>query len=136
MRHRQPVTVVIPRLRVRAPVYEGGVSQSGVLTIVPGYALTHLRFSADLGQQGNYVLYGHDDIEGEILRDLPAMRAGDLIYLYQGSSRFIYQVVASRIVPPTDVAVLNATDSPILTLISCFPYMVDTERIVVQAALI
>ena len=37
---------------------------------------------------------------------------------------------------PTDVWVMEPTQGPTLTLISCYPYMVSTERIVVFADLV
>ena len=41
----------------------------------------------------------------------------------------------TQIVPPTQVDVMGATQEAVLTLISCYPYMVDNERIVVSAEL-
>jgi sortase A len=44
-------------------------------------------------------------------------------------------VTSSQIVAPTQVDVMNPTGVPTLTLISCYPYMVDKSRIVVFAKL-
>jgi sortase A len=38
-------------------------------------------------------------------------------------------------VEPTDTSVLASTGRPTLTLISCYPYMIDSQRIVVTAEL-
>ncbi len=130
------VTVVIERLGVRAPVRERGVDPTGHLPIAPGYTLTHFTFSAGLGELGNYVLYGHDDIQGNILRYLPTMRVGDHIDLYQGALHLEYTVTGSKVVPPSDVSVLNPTPDATLTLISCTPFDVDSARIVVTATLL
>jgi LPXTG-site transpeptidase (sortase) family protein len=130
------VTIAIARLGIRASVFDRGENADGSLAIAPGYSLTHLRFSAPLGTWGNYVLYGHDDIDHQILRDLPALRLGDRIVLDRAGTLFVYQVFDRRIVPPTDVGLLDQTAEPILTLISCYPYGVDSERIVLLASLI
>lgn len=130
------MTIAIARLGIRASVFDRGENADGSLAIAPGYSLTHLRFSAPLGTWGNYVLYGHDDIDHQILRDLPALRLGDRIVLERAGTHFVYQVFDRRIVPPTDVGLLDQTAEPILTLISCYPYGVDSERIVLLASLI
>jgi sortase A len=44
-------------------------------------------------------------------------------------------VTETRIVEPTQVEVMNATSDPTVTLISCYPYMIDKQRIVVFAKL-
>jgi sortase A len=40
------------------------------------------------------------------------------------------------IVEPTFVQVLDQTPDPTITLISCYPYLVDNKRIVVKASLL
>ncbi len=129
-------SIVIPRLGIHAPVYDRGVDGLGRLPIAHGYAVTHYRYSAPLGARGNYVIYGHDDIEGQIFRYLDQLRPGDRVYLHHGVHEYVYQVTGSQVVLPTQVSVLNPTSWPSLTMISCTPYWVDTHRIVVRATLI
>lgn len=121
---------------MRAPVYERGLDSTRNLPIAPGYAVTHYHFSAVLGQPGNYVVYGHDDIEGQIFRYLPTMRVGDLVYLSSANHRYTYRVTGSSVVSPDDVAVMAPTPNATLTMISCTPYWVDTQRIIVKATLV
>jgi sortase A len=87
--------------------------------------------SAEPGEAGNVVLSGHDDIFGEVFRNLGNLKAGDPVILYTSTRQFTYRVVATHIVAPTDVGVMETTARPTVTLISCTPYMVDTQRIVV-----
>lgn len=129
-------SIEVPHLDIHAPIYERGIDSSRNLPIAPGYAVTHYWFSARMGQPGNYVIYGHDDIEGSIFRYLPNMRPGDLVYLSNGAKRFTYRVTGSQVVSPDDVAVMDPTKNPTLTMISCTPYWVDTSRIVVTAMLV
>jgi len=91
--------------------------------------------SADPGQNGNVVLSAHDDVFGEIFRNLDRLQPGDQILVFTEQQEFVYIVTSSQIVAPTEVDVMNPTSTPTLTLISCYPYMVDKSRIVVFAKL-
>lgn len=91
--------------------------------------------SADPGQPGNVVLSAHNDIFGELFRDLDKLMPGDEIRLQTASRDYTYLVTGIRVVEPTEVSVMSPTARPTLTLISCYPYLVDTQRIVVTAEL-
>ncbi len=91
--------------------------------------------SADPGRPGNVVLSGHNDIYGEVFRDLDKLAPGDEIRVTTASQVFTYRVIGWRLVAPTDVAVMSATPRTTLTLVSCYPYMIDNQRIVVTAEL-
>jgi sortase A len=91
--------------------------------------------SANPGENGNVVLAGHDDVFGEVFRDLDKLQPGDQVILYTMQKQFIYRVTETRIVEPSQVDVMNTTNDPTVTLISCYPYMVDKQRIVVFATL-
>src|SRR6185437_14555370 len=129
------VILVIPRLGLRVPVVDRGLNAQGQLPIAEGVAVTHYTFSAGVGERGNYVAYGHDDIQGSVFANLGSLRGGDPIELLQAGRRFLYRVTGSQVVWPSDVAVLRPTASATMTLITCTPYMVDTQRIVVSASL-
>ena len=89
----------------------------------------------DPGQAGNMVFSAHDDIYGEIFRRLDELSPGDEIQIYTVSQIFTYVVTRTQFVEPTEVSVMGPTAHPSLTLISCYPYMVDNQRIVVFADL-
>ena len=91
--------------------------------------------SANPGTNGNLVLAGHDDVFGEVFRYLEKLQPGDQVILYTMQQQFIYTVTETRIVEPSQVDVMNPTSDPTVTLISCYPYMVDNKRIVVFAKL-
>lgn len=91
--------------------------------------------SANPGENGNVVLAGHDDVFGEVFRNLDKLQPGDQVILYTMQQQFIYRVTETRIVDPSQVDVMNSTSDPTVTLISCYPYMVDKQRIVVFAIL-
>jgi sortase A len=91
--------------------------------------------SADPGQVGNVVLSAHDDVFGEIFRNLDRLQPGDQVLLFTAKQQYIYIVTSTQIVAPTQVDVMNPTSDASVTLISCYPYMVDKKRIVVFAKL-
>jgi sortase A len=127
---QQAVRITIPAIKVQdVSVVQG----DGWEQLKKGVA-QHIG-SANPGENGNVVLSGHDDIFGEVFRDLSLLKPGDQVILYTTQQQFIYLVTGSQIVPPTEVSVMNATGDPTLTLISCYPYLVDNKRIVVFAKL-
>ncbi len=125
----QAVQIQIPAISVDAPVVQGdnweqlkkGVGQ-------------HIG-SANPGESGNMVLSAHDDVYGEIFRHLDQLEQGDEIIVYTAQHSYTYIVTSVQIVEPTDVEAMASTSDPVVTLISCYPYWVDTQRIVVQASL-
>jgi len=92
--------------------------------------------TANPGEVGNVVLSAHNDIFGELFRDLDQLKPGDEIVLSTGVQDFTYKVTGFRIVKPTEVSVMEPTTRPTVTLISCYPYLIDSERIVVFAELV
>ncbi len=125
----QAIRIRIPSIGVDAPVVEGDDWES--LKRGAGH---HIG-SANPGERGNCIISAHNDIYGEIFRDLPKVQLGDMVEVYTASQVYRYRVTQTRIVEPTDVSVMYPTSSPVLTLISCYPYGVDTHRIVVIAEL-
>jgi sortase A len=130
-----PVTarISIPRIGIRnAPVYDRGVDAKGLMLIAPGYSVTRYTFSAAFGT-GNTVIYGHDDIQGNIFGHLYDLAPGDTIQINLGAEIQVYRVTGHQIVPPTAVSVLNPTPDVRLTIMTCWPFNVDTKRWIVTA---
>jgi sortase A len=125
--------ISIPRIGIRnAPIYDRGTNSKGIMLIAPGYAVTHYSFSAAYGT-GNAVLYGHDDIQGNIFGHLYDLAAGDLIQITVAGQTQTYTVSGHQIVAPTAVGVLAPTGDVRLTIITCWPFNVDTKRWIVTA---
>jgi len=92
--------------------------------------------SPNPGQKGNLVLSAHNDVFGEIFRDLDQLQPGDEVIIYTNVRAYTYVVQQQQVVGPLQVEVMAPTPDPVVTLISCYPYMVDTHRIVISAALL
>lgn len=123
------VRIRIPAIGVDAPVVEGDDWEA------LKHGAGHHIGSANPGERGNCIISAHNDIYGEIFRDLPKLDLGDEVFVYTASQVYRYVVTQKRIVEPTDVSVMYPTSSPVLTLISCYPYRINTHRIVVIAEL-
>lgn len=125
----------IPRLGIKsAPIYDRGVDPKGNMLIAKGYSVTHYAFSSPIGS-GNAVLYGHDDIEGSVFASIKDLKAGDEVDVGDASGAVtVYRVTGKpTIVPPTAVQILQPTSDVRLTLFTCWPNWVDTQRVVVTA---
>jgi sortase A len=119
----------IPDIRVDAPVVQG----DGWKQLMQGVG-QHIG-TANPGERGNVVLSAHNDIFGEIFRYLEELEEGDEIILETLTQTVRYEVVRIDYVEPTDVSAMESTNEAVVTLISCYPYRVDTQRIVVVAGL-
>jgi sortase A len=127
---QQAIRIQIPSLNVDAPIVQG----DGWEQLKKGVA-QHIG-SADPGQNGNVVLSAHNDVYGELFRFLDKLQPGDQVVLYTQQRQYTYVVDRTVLVKPTQVEVMAPTGDPTVTLISCYPYLVDTDRIVVFAKLL
>lgn len=125
----QAVRLQVPRLNVDAPVVQG----DGWEQLKKGVG-QHIG-SANPGQDGNVVLTAHNDVYGELFRHLDQLQPGDSIIVYTQQRQHVYVVDRTVMVEPTAVEVMASTGNPTVTLISCYPYLVDSQRIVVFARL-
>jgi len=126
---QQAVRIQIPAIDIDAPVVQG----DGWEQLKKGVA-QHLG-TPNPGQNGNIVLSAHNDVFGEIFRHLDRLQEGDEVIVYTNQRAFVYVVKQTQIVEPTQVEVMAGTQEPVVTLISCYPYLVDNQRIVVTAEL-
>jgi sortase A len=92
--------------------------------------------TAQPGQAGNMVLSGHNDIFGEVFRHLDKLSPGDEVIVSTEIRSYTYIVRKIEVVEPTDVWVMAPTEHASTTLISCYPYRVNTQRIIVFADLV
>lgn len=125
----QAKRIVIPAIGVDHPVVEGDIYEQ----LKKGVG--HHIGSADPGETGNLVLTAHNDIYGEIFRRLDELEVGDEITVYTLSQRFTYIVQSTRVVEKDEVSVLAPSRNPTVTLISCYPYLLDTQRIIIKGVL-
>ena len=124
------IRLQIPAIDQDVPVVEG----DGPEQLKKGVG--HAIYSVNPGEIGNVVLSAHNDIQGEIFRDLDQLEEGDLVILFSERKSYTYVVEDVLIVEPHQVEFLESTDESVATLISCYPYRIDKQRIIVIANLI
>lgn len=128
-----PTSLVIARLGIDTPVIPLD-STSGAWQL-PSYSAGYLQEGTWPGQNGNFAVTAHDDRDGNVFQHLDAVHYGDVVQLHVGVHIYRYTVVALHSVPPTDTQVLRPTRGATLTLVTCTPFLVDTERLIVRGQL-
>jgi sortase A len=104
----------IPRLGLSAILKEG----VGRRTL--NMAAGHIPSTALPGQPGNVGVAAHRD---NLFRGLKDIRQDDSITLRTLDNTFVYRVVSTKVVDPTNVSVLDASpDEKTLTLVTCYPF--------------
>jgi sortase A len=121
---RSPSRIVISAINVDWPIVPGDSWEQ----LKQG--IGHHVGSANPGERGNLVLSGHDDVYGEPFRDLEKLEIGKEVVVYAGATQYRYVIKTRRIVAPNDLSVLEPARSPIITLITCTPYRVDSQRLI------
>lgn len=126
-----PVGIIsIPKISVSMVVVEG--TDADQLRSGPG----HYPGTPLPGHAGNVAIAGHRTTYLHPFYDLDALAPGDAVNITTVQGLFIYRVVSSRVVDPSDVAVVAPTPTPMLTLTTCNPRYSANQRLVVQAALV
>ena len=119
----------IPTLGVSTIVREGEDARTLQL------AIGHIAGTALPGTAGNMGLAAHRDT---FFRRLREINVGDVIRLVAVEGTYTYVVEGTQIVDPDDLWVLDPTDEPSLTLVTCYPFTYigsAPERFIVRARL-
>ncbi len=137
--------VEIARLNLAAMVRQGVDARTLSL------AVGHVPATALPGQTGNFAIAAHRDTLFRALKDI---RKGDLVTFKSPAETYTYQVLATKIVIPSNVSVLRSDGgglipaaelsdggepAKLLTMITCYPfYYVGSapKRFIVEAKLV
>ncbi len=143
---RRPITrLVITSIDLDTDVVAAPlVDSNGARTwLVPAFKAGHAEDTAGAGQRGNAVLMGHVSSlhSGDVFKNLDRVQVGDEVEIFSAERRFIYRVYETRSVPRTDLAMVEPTFEPIISLFTCTglwdPVAWDfTERLFVRATLV
>jgi len=120
----------IEHLGIRVPVYNGADEfnlNRGVARIIG---------TGRVGEGGNLGIAGHRD---GFFRPLKDIEIGDTLALETYAGRETYRVASIDIVEPTELSVLAPTDTPTVTLVTCYPfYFVGNapQRFIVKAEVV
>ena len=123
-----PLAVLrIPRIRLVVPVLPG--TDDWTLNRAVGV----IEGTPSPGSPGNSGIAGHRD---SFFRSLKDVVTGDLLTLEMPRTTETYRIERIWIVDPEDVSVLDPTESPSITLVTCYPfYFVGSapQRYIVRA---
>ncbi len=124
----QPIHIAIGK-RISLPVVEAG-KIDGNWTISKTSA-NHVRQSAQPGQKGNSIIYGHNT--NKIFGFLLDVKVGDSIKIRMtDGTLYQYKATETHYVWPTQTELLAPTKEEILTLYTCAG-LLDSLRFVVRA---
>lgn len=108
--------------------------------------LSHFPGTALPGEVGNVFITGHSVLPqffnpkdfNSIFSTLPNLKIGDTVLISVSGIIYQYQVVTAKIVNPGDISVIFPQDTTgkYLTLMTCVPPGLATERLIVQAKLV
>lgn len=122
--------ISIPKIGLNHRIYEGVT-----LTVInegPG----HWPGTAMPGKRGNTVFPGHRTTYSKPFGDLDKLAPGDEVIFDMPDGVYVYQVRETLIVLPTDLWVVDQTETPTFTLIACHPKGSARQRIVVKGDLV
>lgn len=128
---RTPETALyvnIPKLNIEQTIVQGAdweALKQGVGQVING--------ARPGDETGNVVLAAHNDIYGELFRNLDELDVGDEFTIRTESNIYTYVITGYDVVEPTQVEVLRNSGIPTATLISCYPHGQNTHRIVIFA---
>ena len=123
--------IVIPSIKVEAPIVAVGLEPDGSMgapdtpEVVGWY-----KHGAAPGERGNVLMDGHVDWTNRqtgvpftgVFWDLNTLDPGDQLKITDGSREFVYEVIDKKRFKATDpegVSVLQPTQEPRITLITC-----------------
>lgn len=143
-----PTRITAPAIGLDAKVvlvkikeqYEKGVLRK--TWVVADYAAGFHQGTALPGHVGNTVISGHNNIRGEVFRDLHKLRPGDEVFVWVGDNPYSYRVAFMYRLPIKDappeilddnLRLIQPTDDQRLTLITCWPPWSNTHRTIIVA---
>ncbi len=129
LRKPRPVKIAIQWFLIDVPIEEE-VYREGQWTISETRA-SHLADSANPGEAGNIIIYGHN--KREIMGNIRALKGSEIIHITtEDGKESRYHITHIQEVEPTQTKFLQPTTKETLTLYTCSGFL-DKKRFVVQA---
>ena len=97
------------------------------------------------GEKGNFAIAGHRTGAGGPMRDIDNFRAGDLVYVETAEAWHTYAYLETKIVDPDAIGTIapdpegltnKVANQSYLTMTSCTPMYVNSQRIIAWFALV
>ena len=133
----------IPRLGIGAPIMYLDEVNEDVLRNELLQGVGHYPDTALPGQLGNSFIFGHSSYYwwsnspyASIFANLESVQVGDYIVASYNHQVFVYQVMETKVVSPTEMSVLDQGRDYRLSLMTCTPLGTNLNRFVVVAQLV
>lgn len=132
-------TLVVPKIGVTAPIMLPNSNQESVIQENLRNGVVHYYGTAKPGEVGNSFITGHSSnywwekgSYNYVFANLNKLAIGDQAKIYHNGNKYVYQVKEVIVVDPTDTSVLNQTDLPTMTLMTCTPPGTNWKRLIVK----
>lgn len=122
--------VIIPKIDVKLPIYNG----TSELQLKKGAGLLK-GTSLPVGGEGTHsVISAHRGLPtAKLFTDLPKLAIGDVFYIETLEETLAYRVDQIKVVKPENVEDIRVnSQADYFTLLTCTPYMVNTDRLLVR----
>lgn len=125
----KPISITLPKLNRTLSIEEARISDNTWEVSETG--ASHWDNSANPGDSGNIVIYGHN--KNNLFGPIRWLETGDKIEITDTNGNLhTYQITATKTVPPTDISVVSPTSDETLTLYTCTGFL-DQKRFIVIA---
>jgi len=124
-----PTRLIIPTLGLDVPITEVFIVDDQ--WEIAEYAAGYMNGSGLPGVPGNLAMSGHAGLYGAVFANLRSLKPGADIYVDAAGVRYRYRLRTASTVWPNQTEVLDSTETPTMTLITCTNW--DTQRLVAQA---
>jgi sortase A len=136
--------IIIPKINIEAPVvYDEPSIEEKAIQKALERGVVHYAITPEPGELGNSVIVGHSS--GNILNSgkykfafllLKSLDNEDTFIIQKDSKRYVYKVYKKFVTNPKDISVLDPpadNKKAIMTLITCDPPGLSTNRLIIQA---
>jgi LPXTG-site transpeptidase (sortase) family protein len=145
----RPLRIIIPALDIDAPVVAAGLQTKyegdrayQQWSVPNAFAAGWHDNSAQLGEMGNIVLNGHNNIHGAIFGELKDLAVGEQIVLMGANTAAVYRVAHHELLREQGLSLrervqhaswIAPTADRRLTLVTCWPNTTNSHRLIVVA---
>lgn len=139
----KPLRIEIPEIGLVASVANPTKTDVRVLDAALLKGAVRYPTSAELGEEGNVILFGHSSylpvVNNEnfkIFNEIQKLRKGDTITVYGDKTAYVYAVETVSEEDANQAAIPLTVGEPTLTLATCDSFGKKTDRFVVVAKLV
>lgn len=122
--------IEIPSINIKLPIYYG----TSVDILKKGVGVLDGTSLPVGGENTHSVLSAHTGLANQkLFTDIDKLKDGDVFYLHILKKDLVYKVNLIKVVHPDEIDELKISDDKdYVTLLTCYPYGINTERLLVR----